>query len=481
MTIGNSVRSIGDYAFSYCRSLTSVTIPNGVTSIGEYAFCNCSGLASITIPTSVTSIGAWAFAECNWVITLYISDLMAWCKSLPGGVVMNPHGGVNLYLNGNKVTTLTIPGSVTSIKSYAFYCFNGLTSVTIPDSVTSIGSAAFSHCKDLTSVKIGNGVKSIGDEAFCYSSGLTSVTIPSSVTSIGNGTFGGNQLVVLKVATDNPSYKAVSGLLLTKDGKTLVAVPGGLASVTIPDSVTSIGERAFYNSSGLTSVTIPDSVTSIEEKAFYGCSSLTRVTVPDSVTGIGEWAFYYCSGLTNVTIGNSATRIGAYAFCECRRLASVIFKGNALRVGNSAFSYVGSGCTAYVKESSTGWGVEIPGMWNRLNIQYMTPEMEWLVDRGLTADARAANGRTAAECYVLGLDPADATNDFRIVSIELVDGKPKVEWEPKMNRWTGAEIQAVLKGAETLGGPWEDVLADGGSPGTARPTMRFFKVVVEMP
>ncbi len=93
----------------------------------------------------------------------------------------------------------------------------------------------------------------------------------------------------------------------------------------------------------------------------------------------------------------------------------------------------------------------------------------------------AANGRTAAECYALGLDPTDATNDFRIVSIEMVDGKPKVEWEPKTNRWTGAEIRAVVKGADRLEGPWAEVPEDGGSPGTARPTMRFFKVVVELP
>ena len=92
----------------------------------------------------------------------------------------------------------------------------------------------------------------------------------------------------------------------------------------------------------------------------------------------------------------------------------------------------------------------------------------------------AANGRTAAECYALGLDPSLATNDFRIVSIKLVDGKPKVEWEPKTNRWTGAEIRAVLKGAAALKGPWEDVTTAGGSPGTARPTLRFFKVVVEV-
>ncbi len=112
------------------------------------------------------------------------------------------------------------------------------------------------------------------------------------------------------------------------------------------------------------------------------------------------------------------------------------------------------------------------------------PEILSSAGGDLTAALRstAANGkRSVAECYALGLDPELATNDFRIVSIEMVDGKPKVEWEPKTNRWTGAEIQAVLKGAESLAGPWEDVPEDGGSPGTARPTMRFFKVVVELP
>ena len=89
-----------------------------------------------------------------------------------------------------------------------------------------------------------------------------------------------------------------------------------------------------------------------------------------------------------------------------------------------------------------------------------------------------ANGRTAAECYALGLDPADATNDFRIVSIELVDGEPKVEWVPKVNRWTGAEIQAVLKGAESLDGEWKSL---EGATAEEKAAMRFFKVVVELP
>ena len=95
---------------------------------------------------------------------------------------------------------------------------------------------------------------------------------------------------------------------------------------------------------------------------------------------------------------------------------------------------------------------------------------------GAVRYTRVANGRTAAECYALGLDPMDATNDFRIVSIKVMDGKPKMEWEPKVNRWTGAEIQAVLKGAEMLVGPWADVPGEGGEA-----AFRFFKVVVELP
>ena len=84
-------------------------------------------------------------------------------------------------------------------------------------------------------------------------------------------------------------------------------------------------------------------------------------------------------------------------------------------------------------------------------------------------------GRLVTECFAVGLDPAETTNEFRIVSIELVDGTPKVEWEPKTNRWTGAEIQVVLKGAATLEGPWAEV------PAAGNPAFRFFKVVVEMP
>ena len=340
VVIGSGVITIGNDAFHGCRGLTSITIPDSVTRIGDYAFCYCRDLTSITIPASVTSIGAWAFAECNWVIELHISDLAAWCKSLPDAVVMNPHGGANLYLNGNLITALTIPASVTSIKSYAFYCCNGFTSVTIPDSVTSIGSFAFSHCHDLTSVKIGNGVKSIGDAVFQYC----------------------GRPLEISVSEGNEKFQSVNGLILTKDGKTLIQGVNVNGDVTIPDSVTSIGSSAFCGCSGLSSMTIPDGVTSIGSSAFYNCSGLMSVTIPDSVTSIGDSAFKGCSGLkavtvsqyvldrqigsvffsalssiTNVSYSSVITNIRSSAFEGCSGLMSVTIPDSVTSIGNSAF------------------------------------------------------------------------------------------------------------------------------------------------
>ena len=284
VTIPDSVTSIGYGAFYGCSGLTSVTIPDSVTSIGDFAFARCEGLTSVTIPNSVTSIGSSAFSGCSGLTSVHIADLAKWCEISFGNYSANPlYYAHDLYLNGVKVTDLTIPDSVTSVGNYAFYGCSGLTSVTIPDSVTNIGDSAFSGC-----------------------SGLTSVTIPDSVTNIGGSAFYGCS---------------------------------GLTSVTIPDLVTSIGGSAFYGCSGLTSVTIPDSVTSIGDMAFDGCRGLTSVVIPDSVTSVGKYAFYNCSGLTSVTIPNSVTSIGSSAFSGCSGLTSVYlpngYNGNT-SIGTSA-------------------------------------------------------------------------------------------------------------------------------------------------
>ena len=224
-----------------------------------------------------------------------------------------------------EVTYMNRTRKVTSIGDGAFFRCSGLTSVTIPNSVTSIGNEAFYGCSGLKKVIVKDiaawcGIKFDGffSNPLYYAkqiysdedTEITNLIIPNSVTSIGNYAFYGS----------------------------------GLTSVTIPNSVTSIGEYAFYGCSGLTSVTIPNSVTSIGNYALCNCSGLTSVTIGNSVTSIGEYAFYGCSGLTSVTLGSSVTSIGGGAFQYCSKLTSVTIPNSVTSIEGSAFA--GSGLTS---------------------------------------------------------------------------------------------------------------------------------------
>ena len=263
--------------------LDEYNIPDTVTEIGNGAFFFAQ-LKSITIPDSVQKIGEFAF--CN----SYIESI-----NIPYGIKEIEEA----TFNGTPIGCVDIPESVTKIDVQAFgYCTN-LTAITFPDNITFIegdafcGSAWYDNQPDgliyignvvyeykgempeNTIITLKDGTVSISGKAFANCSGLTSITIPNSVHTIGDERF------------VSPFYYC-----------------SGLTSITLPDSITCIKNGAFSGCSSLTSITIPDSVTSIEYDAFERCSSLTSVTIPDSVTSIGEWAFAYCSGLTSITITN---------------------------------------------------------------------------------------------------------------------------------------------------------------------------------
>ena len=322
---------------------------------------------AVSIPATVTYDGQ------EYTVTSIGNEAFAYCYSL---------------------TSVQIPYSVTSIDSWAFdYCSN-LSYVSIPNSVTSIGACAFWYCSSLTYVPIPDSVNSIGDQAFYGCSGLTLVVIPNSVTSIGGGAFSGcSNLSSLVVAPGNPVYDSREGCnaIIESASNTLIV---GLASSTIPDGVTSIGNCAFQNCDDLTSVDIPNGVTNIGDYAFYDCDGLASVTIPgsvthignnafqygynlsslvvdadnpvydsrgecnaiiesatntlivgcqssiipDDVTSIGDYAFSYCMGLTSIEIPNSVTNIGNGAFYSCYDLQSVEIPNSVTTIGTRAFA-----------------------------------------------------------------------------------------------------------------------------------------------
>ncbi|MDE6256664.1 MAG: leucine-rich repeat domain-containing protein, partial [Muribaculaceae bacterium] len=400
LTIGNSVTSIGNYAFYKCSGLTSLTIGNSVTSVGDYAFYYCSGLTSLTIPNSVTLVGGGAFKGCSGLKNLIIEDgekelslgyndtgkgLFYDCplESVYLGRDLNyrtgqEYGHSPFYLK-TTLTSLTIGNSVTLIRECAFYNCSGLTSLTIGNSVTSIGSDAFSGCSGLTSLTISNSVTTISQFAFQGCSGLISLTIPNSVTNINHWAFNGCTGIKNLVIEDgekelylgyNPDYPSATGLFYHCPlesvylGRNLIYESGvnygyspfysktTLTSLTIGNSVTSIGDYAFYYCSGLTELTIGNSVTTIGEYAFSGCSGLTKVSFAsiDSLCRISFGNFtsnplYYAHQLyiddkevTSVIIPETIFSIGNYTFCGCSNLTEVTIPNSVTSISGSAFN-----------------------------------------------------------------------------------------------------------------------------------------------
>ncbi len=379
ITLPASVTSIGQGAFANCDSL-SITIPSNsqLTRIGREAFY-ASRLGPIYIPESVTLIETDAFLGCR-LREVHISSIEAWCLITFGRFTSNPlHVAGNLYLNGELVTELIIPDGVGSIKDYAFYncdcitevyipIINYVTSIgeyafyncsrlmyaNIPWSVTSVGEYAFSNCVSLTSLSVSEGVASIGNRAFQDCVSLASVYIPASVTSIGecafSGCYGIGEILVEEGNVVYDSRDNCNAIIETSSNSLIT----GCKFTVIPESVTSIGNYAFYNCRNLASITIPESLISIGEYAFSGFGSLASVVIPEKskLTSIGNYAFDKCYNLTSFIIPESITSISDYTFSDCESLTSITIPEGVTIIGSGAFRGCSSLASVIIPEKS---------------------------------------------------------------------------------------------------------------------------------
>lgn len=385
ITLPTSLETIGDGAFCY-NDIKHVSFPNGLKTIGANAFSFNMNLYDLWIPSSVESIGEMAFFLClrlgtiickmqtpidlpanvfftpfkpidlfvpsgckeafetaaNWG-NLNVSDDNVTYMTRSGirylhyvaddhlEVLPDDYSGVitipQLVLERDRITGNVTRMPVTAIRDMAFFNCGDLTGITFsstsssPSNVTSIGMMAFDSCLGLTSITFPASLTTIGDGAF-QTTGLTSVTIPQNVTNIGVAPFAFcNNLTSIEVDVNNPNYDSRNNCnaIIQKEGDVLIQ---GCPNTIIPNNVTIIDKKAFYDFSGLTEINIPESVTVIGESAFIG-TGLTEITFPEGLQVIGTSAFSYCENLNTAIIPSTVIYIGDNAFYNCSNLTTV--------------------------------------------------------------------------------------------------------------------------------------------------------------
>ncbi len=322
---------------------------NRVTVIGEEAFSPQkeniknddarSKISSVTIPDSVTSIEDNVFDGCVALTAVTIGSGAA-------NIAIDAFNGCgnlcSIHISEENTAYCFVNGALfdKDITTLIRYQSKNTEAVyEIPAGITSIGEYAFSNCTSLTSIYMPNSITNIGQSAFSGCSGLSSINIPNGVTDIKDSVFKKCKSLTSITIPDNA----------TSIGEYAFYWCTGLTSITIPAGVMNIGRDAFCGCYELKSITIPNGITRIEDSVFGFCESLTSITIPESVTSIGYSAFNSCSGLTSIEISNSVTSIGEYAFSDCTGLTSIAIPAGITSIGKDAFSK----CTGLT-------GIEIP-------------------------------------------------------------------------------------------------------------------------
>ena len=316
-----SLDTLHSYAFAYCDNLEHIILPSSIKTIGRNCLQGCTKLCEIILPSNLETIENQAFDDCKNIKSLFIPSKVNKIDHQPIHGCMNIESieiaSDNQYYESpqncnaiidKKTKTLIagchktiIPNDILNINNCAFSGINNLKNIILPKSLISIGNYAFEYCSSLQDISIPNGVKTIGIFAFLDCQEFTSLYIPSSVTSIGyavTGTYS-DKLRSIIVSEDNPNYDSrdnCNAIIATSSNK-LIA---GCETSIIPQTVTSIGNRAFLGRYGFKSIEIPGNIKTIEEYAYAACKNVETIILHKGIVSIADYVFNSINSLKEV-------------------------------------------------------------------------------------------------------------------------------------------------------------------------------------
>jgi hypothetical protein len=299
-----------DYDVHLNEYTTAITIPDSikhlgktyvVTKIGKNAFRDCERLNSIVIPPSVKIIDTNAFSDCK------------------------------------ALHSASLPATLEIIEQNAFSGCEGMLAITLPAAITEIKERTFLGCSKLNNVSIPASVKRVYDEAFAACA-IDTMFVPANTVYISESAFNKcKNLRVLEVDTLNKFFTSIDGMLFNKSVTQLLRCPEGIAKLSIPDSITTIGNYAFNGCDQLLSIQLPEKLSAIEAYAFSGCSKLSSFVIPEVVNYLGDGVFKGCSALTSISIPLSVQIISENAFYNCKALPEITIPSSVKEIGKQAF------------------------------------------------------------------------------------------------------------------------------------------------
>ena len=284
--VPSTVRELRYYAFSNQKDMTSITLPEGLVNISSYAFEFCSKLEHLVIPSTVDSIGENAFYSCSALQQINIPQGI---KSLANEVLA--HTGIK---------TLDIPSSVNYIGEKAFRNCESLQSIKLPEGLTLLNDELFDGCKQLSDIQIPSTVTTIKKAAFNDCKALKTITLPASLSTFENSSWSDNSifsgcsaLKSILVEAGNKYFESDGTALYNKVKDTLICFPAGVTSVVVPQSVKTIGVKAFCGCDSLQNIMFEDGVSDlvIEQYAFENCKNINRLVITSGIKETKYGAF----------------------------------------------------------------------------------------------------------------------------------------------------------------------------------------------